>query len=195
MPGLKCPTPKAEPPKVSLSMRQRPACASRAIVDVASRQFRMTVRNRNSAAIVARSPNRKLLGAQNRAVKRDGQTLDCLLSGHRDETAVLKVFAKASVQNPLPRARAIETSGANSMGLRGMNTVLKGVGPSRGIRVRRSKHLGSTAKQPQTSDQAHKGRKTIPPPAPALDRIKRCTRPGKTDCGERPSKIVASPAA
>ncbi|MEQ5870665.1 hypothetical protein J4E08_12220 [Sagittula sp. NFXS13] len=131
----------------------------------------MAVRNRNSA-IVAFSSNRKLLGDQNRAVKRVGQTLDCLLSGPRVETAVLKVFAKAGVPNPLPRARAIENPNANSVSLRGMNTVLKGVGPSRGIRVRRSKHLGSIAKQHQTPDQAHNGRKTIPPPATALDQIK-----------------------
>ncbi|GAA4228378.1 hypothetical protein GGQ68_003462 [Sagittula marina] len=153
----------------------------------------MAARNRNSAT-VACSSNRKLLGDR-RAVGRDGQTLDFPLYEHRVETTVLKVLAKAGVQNPLPRARAIETSGADSVGLPGNNTVLKGVGPSRGIRVRRSKHLGSTAKQHHTSDQAHNGRKSIPPPAPALDRIKRRTCSGKTDCAERPFKTVASPAA
>ena len=76
-----------------------------------------------------------------RAVDKDGQTLDFMLSEQRDETAALKFLAKAITANGLPRACAIDKSGANTAGLRSMNAALKDVGSPRRIRV-----YGSVAK-------------------------------------------------
>ncbi|ASM74368.1 DDE domain protein (plasmid) [Pseudosulfitobacter pseudonitzschiae] len=71
-----------------------------------------------------------------RAVDRKGQTLDFMLSEHRDEAA-----AQTISSNGLPRACAIDKSGANTTGLKGMNAALRKVGSDRRIRVYRSTYL------------------------------------------------------
>ncbi|MAM25742.1 MAG: IS6 family transposase [Rhodobacteraceae bacterium] len=82
-----------------------------------------------------------------RAVDRDGHTLDFMLSEHRDEAAALKFLAQAISANGLPRACAIDKSGANTAGLKGMNVALRDVGSSRRIRVYRSKYLNNIVEQ------------------------------------------------
>jgi putative transposase len=75
-----------------------------------------------------------------RAVDRDGQTLDFMLSEHRDEAAALRFLAQAISSNGLPRACAIDKSGANTAGLKGLNAALAKVGSERRVRVYRSKY-------------------------------------------------------
>ena len=82
-----------------------------------------------------------------RAVDRNGQTLDFMLSEHRDEAAALQFLAKAVSSNGLPRTRAIDKSGANTAGLTGMNAALRKVGSDRQIRVYRSKYLNNIVEQ------------------------------------------------
>ncbi|MFZ5965431.1 IS6 family transposase [Thalassococcus sp. BH17M4-6] len=82
-----------------------------------------------------------------RAVDRNGQTLDFMLSEHRDEAAALRFLAKAISANGLPRACAIDKSGANTAGLNGMNAALAKVGSDRRIRVCRSKYLNNIVEQ------------------------------------------------
>lgn len=82
-----------------------------------------------------------------RAVNRNGQALDFILSEHRDEAAALRFLAKSIASNGLPRTCAIDKSGANTAGLRGINAVLKEVGSQRRIRIYRSKYLNNMVKQ------------------------------------------------
>lgn len=82
-----------------------------------------------------------------RAVDRDGQTLDFMLSEHRNEAAALSCLAKAVTSNGLPRACAIDKSGTNTAGLAGMNDALRRVGSDRRIRVNWSKYLNNTVEQ------------------------------------------------
>ncbi|MFP3385656.1 IS6 family transposase [Tritonibacter sp. SIMBA_163] len=82
-----------------------------------------------------------------RAVDRHGQTLDFMLSEHRGETAALRFLAKMISSNGLPRACAIDKSGANTAGLKGMNAALAKAGSDRKIRVYRSKYLNNIVEQ------------------------------------------------
>ncbi|KKN10303.1 hypothetical protein LCGC14_1038020, partial [marine sediment metagenome] len=58
-------------------------------------------------------------------------TLDFMLSEHRDEAAALSFLAQTISSNGLPRACAIDKSGANTAGLKGMNAALRKVGSDR----------------------------------------------------------------
>lgn len=82
-----------------------------------------------------------------RAVDRDGQTLDFMLSEHRDEAAALRFLAKAVTSNGLRRSCVIDKSGANTAGLAGMNNALRRVGSDHRIRVYRSKYLNNIVEQ------------------------------------------------
>ncbi len=70
-----------------------------------------------------------------RAVDRNSQTLDFMLSEHRDEAAVLGFLAQTISSNGLPRTCALDKSGANTAGLKGMNAALRKVGSDRRISV------------------------------------------------------------
>jgi putative transposase len=52
-----------------------------------------------------------------RAVDRDGQTLDVLLTVHRDKKAALRFFKKAVWPHGLPEKVTIDQSGANTAAL------------------------------------------------------------------------------
>lgn len=93
-----------------------------------------------------------------RAVDRDGQTLDYMLSEHRDEATALRFLARAIEANDIPRACALDKSGANTAGLNAMNAALPDVGSPRRIRIYRSRYLNNTV------EQDHRG-------------VKRLTRP------------------
>lgn len=82
-----------------------------------------------------------------RAVDNAGQTLDFMLSEHRDEAAALRFLAKAVSLNGLPRSCAIDKSGANTAGLAGMNNALRRAGSDCRIRVYRSKYLNNILEQ------------------------------------------------
>lgn len=82
-----------------------------------------------------------------RAVDRHGQTLDFMLSEHRDEAAPLRFLTQAIMANGLPRTCAIDKSGGNTAGLNGMNAALRDVGSTRQIRIYRSKNLNNIVEQ------------------------------------------------
>jgi len=82
-----------------------------------------------------------------RAVDRDGQTLDFMLSAHRDEAAALCFLTKAIAANGLPRACAIDKSGAYTADLNAMNAARRDVGSARRIRVYRSKYVNNILEQ------------------------------------------------
>jgi len=85
-----------------------------------------------------------------------------MLSEHRDETAALRFINKAIVANGLPRACAIDKSGANTAGLRTMNAALRDAGSPRRIRVYRSKFLNNIV------EQDHRGLKRRTRPMPGF---------------------------
>lgn len=70
-----------------------------------------------------------------------------ILSEHRDEAAALRFLAKAVSSNGMPRACAIDKSGANTAGLNWPNVELKEVGSPRRIKVYRSKYLNNLVEQ------------------------------------------------
>ncbi|MEP3034730.1 MAG: IS6 family transposase, partial [Pseudoruegeria sp.] len=56
-----------------------------------------------------------------RAVDRDGQTLDFMLSERRDTAAARRFFKRAVATNGIPDRIAIDNSGANLAGLQSLN--------------------------------------------------------------------------
>ena len=60
-----------------------------------------------------------------RAVDRDGQTLDFMLSERRDTAAARRSFKRAVGTNGVPDRIAIDKSGANLAGLQSLNSILK----------------------------------------------------------------------
>ncbi|WP_227269837.1 IS6 family transposase [Roseobacter weihaiensis] len=106
-----------------------------------------------------------------RAVDRDGQTLDFMLSEHRDETAALRFLAKAISANGVPRTCAIDKSGATTAGLKAMNKALQDVGSMRRIRVYRSKYLNNIV------EQDHRGVKRRTRPMMGFKSLRTATAP------------------
>ncbi len=74
-----------------------------------------------------------------RAVDRDGQTLDFLLTAHRDKPAALRFFKKAVRQHGLPATVAIDKSGANSAAIE------EDTAPT--IEIRQSQYLNNRVEQ------------------------------------------------
>ena len=60
-----------------------------------------------------------------RAVDRDGQTLDFMLSERRDTAAARRFFKRAVGINGVPVRFAIDKSGANLAGVQSLNVILK----------------------------------------------------------------------
>ncbi len=58
-----------------------------------------------------------------RAVDRDGQTLDFMLSERRDLAAARRFFKKAIATNGVPEKVVIDKSGVNLAGLQAVNTI------------------------------------------------------------------------
>lgn len=81
-----------------------------------------------------------------RAVDRNGQILEFMLSELRDEAA-LRFLAKAICSIGVHCACAIDNSKANTGGLKGMNAALAKIGSDRRIRVYRSKDRNKIVKQ------------------------------------------------
>ena len=82
-----------------------------------------------------------------RAVERDGQTLDFLLSEHRDLSAARRFFKRAIGTNGMPDRIVIDKSGANLAGLQAVNVILKFTGNGRTIEVRQVKYLNNILEQ------------------------------------------------
>lgn len=82
-----------------------------------------------------------------RAVDRDGQTLDFMLSERRDLAAARRFFKKAIEANGVPERIVIDKSGANLAGLQAVNTFLKFTGTGRIIEIRQVKYLNNILEQ------------------------------------------------
>ncbi|MEH6523382.1 IS6 family transposase [Sulfitobacter sp.] len=82
-----------------------------------------------------------------RAVDRDGQTLDFMLTERRDTAAARRFFKRAVGTNGVPDRIAIEKSGANLTGLQNLNVILKSTGTSRIINIVQSKYHNNIVEQ------------------------------------------------
>lgn len=82
-----------------------------------------------------------------RAVDRDGQTLDFMLSERRDTAAARRFFRRAIKVNGAPDRIVIDKSGANLAGIQAVNTILKFKGSGRTIEIRQVKYLNNIIEQ------------------------------------------------
>ena len=82
-----------------------------------------------------------------RAVDRDGQTLEFMLSENRDTAAARRFFKRAIGTNGVPERIAIDKSGANLAGLQSINVILKFTGVGRIIGIVQSKYLNNIVEQ------------------------------------------------
>ena len=89
-----------------------------------------------------------------RAVDRDGQTLDFMLSERRDTAAARRFFKRAVGTNGVPERIAIDKSGANLAGLQKLNVILKFTGTGRIINIVQSKYLNNIVEHPSRRMQA-----------------------------------------
>lgn len=82
-----------------------------------------------------------------RAVDRDGQTIDFLLSERRDLAAARRFFKRAISSNGLPDRVVIDKSGANLAGLQAVNVILKFTDRCRTVEIRQVKYLNNILEQ------------------------------------------------
>nr|WP_254656503.1 IS6 family transposase [Roseovarius sp. 217] len=82
-----------------------------------------------------------------RAVDRDGQTLDFMLSERRNLAAAGRFFKQAIAANGVPDRVAIDKSGANLAGLMAVNVILKFTGMGRLVTIRQVKYLNNILEQ------------------------------------------------
>tara|TARA_R110002051_G_scaffold45702_1_gene92173 strand:+ start:45693 stop:46379 length:687 start_codon:yes stop_codon:yes gene_type:complete len=82
-----------------------------------------------------------------RAVDRDGQTLDFMLSQRRNTAATRRFFNREIGTNCIPERIAIDQSGANQAGLQSLNAILKFTGTGRIINIVQSKYLNNMVEQ------------------------------------------------
>ncbi len=86
-----------------------------------------------------------------RAVDRDGQTLDFMLSAKRDKAAARRFFKRAISTNGTPDRVALDKSGANLAGLQAVNVIRKFAGNGRLIQIIQSKYLNNMVEQDHRS--------------------------------------------
>ena len=82
-----------------------------------------------------------------RAVDRDGQTLEFMLSENRDTAAARRFFKRAVATNGVPERVVIDKSGANLAGLQSINVILKFTGVGRIVGIVQSKYLNNIVEQ------------------------------------------------
>ena len=82
-----------------------------------------------------------------RAVDRDGQTLDFMLSERRDKAAARRFFRRAISTNGVPDRIVIDKSGANLAGLEAVNVILKFTGTGQTITILQVKYLNNILEQ------------------------------------------------
>ncbi len=82
-----------------------------------------------------------------RAVDREGQTLDFMLSERRDTAAARRFFKRAIGANGVPDRVIIDKSGANLAGLQRVNVILKFTGTGKTITVLQVKYLNNILEQ------------------------------------------------
>lgn len=82
-----------------------------------------------------------------RAVDRDGQTLDFMLSERRDKPAARRFFRRAIGNNGIPDRIVIDKSGANLAGLEAVNVILRFTGTGQTIKILQVKYLNNILEQ------------------------------------------------
>ncbi|WP_050521071.1 IS6 family transposase [Pseudorhodobacter antarcticus] len=82
-----------------------------------------------------------------RAVDRDGQTLDFMLSERRDLAAARRFFKQAIGTNGVQDRVVMDKSGANLAGLQSVNVILKFTGTGRLVKIRQVKYLNNILEQ------------------------------------------------
>ena len=82
-----------------------------------------------------------------RAVDRDGQTLDFMLSERRNTAAARRFFKQAIETNGAPDRIAIDKSGANLAGLQAVNVIQKFKNCGHQIKIMQSKYLNNIVEQ------------------------------------------------
>lgn len=82
-----------------------------------------------------------------RAVDRDGQTLDFMLSEHRNLGAARLLFRKAITINGIANKIVIDKSGANLAGAQAINNILKITGSGKPIEILQVKYLNNILEQ------------------------------------------------
>lgn len=82
-----------------------------------------------------------------RAVDRDGQTLDFMLSERRGLAAARRFFKRAIGINGVPYRVVMDKSGANLAGLQAVNVILKFTGEGRTVEIRQVKYLNNILEQ------------------------------------------------
>lgn len=82
-----------------------------------------------------------------RAVHRDYQTLDFLLSERLDLAAARRFFKRMISSNGVPDQGVIDGSGANLAGLRTVSVILKFTGSGRTVEIRQVKYLNNILEQ------------------------------------------------
>ncbi|MDP5220243.1 IS6 family transposase [Ruegeria sp. 2205SS24-7] len=82
-----------------------------------------------------------------RAVDRDGQTLDFMLSKKRDTKAAKKFFANALHNNGIPKRITIDKSRSNAAGIKEINKIFKRLRMPVTIDTVRSKYLNNIIEQ------------------------------------------------
>ncbi|TQM89987.1 IS6 family transposase [Roseinatronobacter monicus] len=82
-----------------------------------------------------------------RAVDRNGQTLDFMLSERRDKPAARRFFRRAIGNNGIPDRIVIDKSGANLAGLEAVNVTLKFTVTGQTIKILQVKYLNNILEQ------------------------------------------------
>lgn len=82
-----------------------------------------------------------------RAVDRDAQSLDFMLSKRRNLAAVRRFFKRAIAATGVPDRVVIDKSGANLAGLQAGNVILKFTGNGRTVEIRQVKYLNNILEQ------------------------------------------------
>ncbi|MCY0155013.1 IS6 family transposase [Hoeflea alexandrii] len=82
-----------------------------------------------------------------RAVDRNGQTLDFMLSERRDTPAARRFFRRSIGKNGVPDRIVIDKSGANLAGLEAVNVILKFTGTGQTIKILQVKYLNNILEQ------------------------------------------------
>ena len=82
-----------------------------------------------------------------RAVDRDGQTRDFMLSERRDAAAARRLFKLAVGSSGVPDRIFIDKSGANLAGIPSLNVILKFTGAGRIIGIIQSKYLNKSVER------------------------------------------------
>ena len=82
-----------------------------------------------------------------RAVDRDGETLNFMLSERRNLSAARRFFKKVIASNRVPNKIVIDKSGANLAGAQAINNILKITGTDKLIEILQVKYLNNILEQ------------------------------------------------